>query len=67
MRLPKSLIDQLEFLALTGLYGGPQAADVIQSILANEVPRLIASGEMKELGRVKLYPAKNDDASKKDA
>jgi hypothetical protein len=66
MRLPKSLIDQLDSLALLGLYGS-QRVDVIQTILGNEVRRLIVSGELKEFSLVKIYPTKNEDASRKDS
>jgi hypothetical protein len=66
IRLTKSLIEQLELLALTGMYGA-QLGDVIQFILANEVRRLVASGEFSALrDRVKSYPAKGDEGAKKD-
>jgi hypothetical protein len=61
IRLTKSLIEQLELLALTGMYG-PQLGDVVQTILTNEVRRLFASGELSVLrDRVKSYPAKPDE------
>jgi hypothetical protein len=63
--LTKSLVEQLELLALTGMYGA-QLGDVIQAILANEVRRLIATGEFSALrDQVKSYTAKGDEAGKK--
>jgi hypothetical protein len=61
IRLTKSLIEQLELIALTGMYGA-QISDVIQVILSNEVRRMFASGEFSILrDRVRSYPAKGDD------
>lgn len=66
IRLTKSLIEQLELLALTGMYGA-QFSDVVQTLLANEVRRLFVSGEFSTLrDRVKSYPAKGDDGTKKE-
>jgi hypothetical protein len=66
IRLTKSLIEQIETLALTGLYGA-QFSDVVQTILSNELRRLFASGELNILrDRVKSHPAKGEDIGKKD-
>lgn len=66
VRLTKSLIEQLELIALTGMYGA-QFSDVIQVILTNEIRRMFASGEFSALrDRIKSHPAKNDDSEKKD-
>ena len=66
IRLTKSLIEQLELLALTGMYGA-QFSDVVQTLLANEVRRLFATGELSTLrDRVKSYPAKSDNGTKKE-
>lgn len=65
--LTKSLVDQLEALALTGMYG-TQFQDVIEHILSEEVRRLRASGEFKDLRDIKSYPAKGtDDGSEKES
>lgn len=67
IRLTKSLIEQLELIALTGMYGA-QFSDVIQVMLTNEIRRMFASGEFSTLrDRIKSYPAKSDDADKKES
>jgi hypothetical protein len=67
IRLTKSLIEQLELIALTGMYGA-QFSDVIQVMLTNEIRRMFASGEFSALrDRIKSYPAKSDDGEKKES
>ena len=58
--LTRSLLDQLEALGLTGMYG-TQLKDVIEHILSEEVRRLKASGEFRDLRDIKSYPAKGAD------
>jgi hypothetical protein len=66
LRLTKSLLEQLELIALTGMYGA-QLSDVVQLILANEVRRLIATGELSRLrDQVRSYPAKGDERGKQE-
>lgn len=67
IRLTKSLIEQLELLGRTGMYG-PQLSDVIQIILATEVRRLFASGEFSNLrDRVTSYAVKSEYEAKKES
>jgi uncharacterized membrane protein YqgA involved in biofilm formation len=64
--LTKSLIDQLEALALTGMFGSSVQA-VIEHILSQKLMKLRASGEFASLRTPKIYPARGgDDGSKKD-
>lgn len=66
LKLPRSLIEQLELLGQTGLFGA-QLGDVIGTILANEIRRMIVTGEFSTLrDRVRAYPAKAEDGSKKE-
>jgi uncharacterized membrane protein YqgA involved in biofilm formation len=63
--LTKSLIDQLEALALTGMFGSSVQA-VIEHILSQKLMKLRRSGEFPTLNAPKVYPAKGEDDGKKD-
>lgn len=62
LTLTKSLIEQLEALALTGMYGA-ERRDVIEHILSEEMRKLFLSGGFSSLrDRISQYPAKvNED------
>ncbi len=63
--LSKTLIEQLEIIALTGMYG-TDLTSVIEHITSNEVRSLMASGQLANLRNLKSYPATGgDDDSKK--
>jgi hypothetical protein len=65
--LTRSLLDQLEALGLTGMYG-TKLKDVIEHILSAEIRRLRASGEFKDLRDIKSYPSKEaDDDGEKES
>ena len=65
--LTRSLIEQLDLLGLTGMYGS-ERSDVIAQLLSQEVRRLLTTGEYSNLrDRINEYPAKpTDNASKKE-
>jgi hypothetical protein len=67
--LTRTLIEHLEILAGTGMYGA-QLQDVIEDILSQEIRRLRAGGEFAELQKVRSYPASNkggEDGNKKES
>jgi hypothetical protein len=65
--LSKTLIEQLEILALTGMYG-TDLTSVIEHIASNELRNLMASGQFASLRNLKSYPAAGgDDESKKES
>ena len=68
LSLTKSLVEQLELLALTGMYGA-ERRDVIEHILSAEMRRLHASGEFSSLrNRINQYPAMaGNDGAKKES
>ena len=65
--LTKSLIEQLDLLALTGMYGAHRQA-VIEAIVSAEIRRLRSTGEFNDLRGLKHYPAPSraDDDSKQN-
>ena len=64
--LSKTLIDQLELLALTGMYG-TDLTSVIEHIVSDEVRNLMVSGQFASLRNLKSYPAAGgDDDSKRE-
>jgi hypothetical protein len=65
--LSKTLVEQLDKLALTGMYGA-ERRDVIEHILSEQIRRLFASGEFSSLReRITEYPAKASNGEKKEA
>ncbi len=66
--LTQTLLDELEKLALTGVFGAT-VQDVIETLCSQEVRRLVTSGDLaKLLERIRIYPDKEaEDGGKKES